>query len=349
MKRHYSVVFSILIIMLTSCSSPNPGKKLASDILYTQLNWDTSTSAWVFNVDDGKKRKIGDGLWAREWSPSGKNILLDGHSRVKRGQVWVSAADGTNLVKVFDTNEHPETATFFPEETIGSSQTSFWLTDSLILIQPLAGPIILYDITQKKIVEVRKDAVLTDVSSGGEYWIETQLSNPNKYLLVSLNTAPLVLSKYGPAYYAYHISPNGAEIAYSVLRDNAHYIAISKIDPQLGMHNEILAKTLSKPIRDFRWSSDQNSLLYFYRDTNSKQLRCIVMSIFDGKETYNQPCESKTDILLWSPRSDGFLTQPDSKKYFFYHLDGSMETMLEVPPETEASYQIADWRLIEVP
>jgi hypothetical protein len=340
-----AVLLAITAIMLFACSSTNTPKTYTSEILYTRLDGNLNVSAWVFNVDNGESWKIDDDLWAKQWSPSGEKILLDGNGQNRYGQIWVSSSDGKNLMKVFDVKDYPDLTTFFPEKLVGPAQNSFWLTNSIVLIQPEKGPIILYDIQQTQIIEVRDGAVAKNVSPSGEYWIEFRMG---EYFLKSLKDSPLSLSQYG--FFYHYISMDGKIIAYTLARDNAYYLAMSNIDTDKGLLNEkLLTALLSNFFGPFRWSPDNKELLYRNYDINSEQLKCIVLDVLEQKETYNQPCESKTDVLLWSPRSDGFLTQPNLQQYFFYRLDGSVQTLLEVPSGTSGTYQVVDWRLIEIP
>lgn len=342
-------VLTLMAVVLSACSSTTVKSEYASEILYTQLDRDSNISAWIFNVDDDKRWKIDDDLWARGWSPSGENILLDGNGATRQGQVWISSADGINLEKVFDATSYPDIAPFFPDKSIGFSHKSFWLTDEIILIQPEKGPIVLYDIVKKQIVEVREGAVLNDISTGGEYWIEVHPST-NQYFLASLNARSLPFAQYGLQYYDHQISPDGKNIAYSIKIDTVYHVAVSSISVRNGMHDEIILTTpLPSHSGGFRWNSSGKWLLYGYYDINVVQSKCAVVDISENREIYNQPCESKTDILLWSPRSDGFLTQPNLKEYFFYKLDGSVQSILEVDPTVGGAIQVVDWRLIEVP
>jgi hypothetical protein len=344
--HHKMFLFALIVMVLTACSSRDEAASYASEILYARLDKEKIV-VWILNVDDKKSWKIADDLWPRGWSPSGEKILLDGARENGQGQIWVSSLDGSNLEKVFDAKDFPEVSSLFVyNERTSFTHESFWLTDDLILVQPSGEGVLLYDIKRKRIKRIDRGAVLSDVSPGGEYWIERQ--GPEKFLLVSLKSdTPLPLLNYGPADSAYHISPDGKRIAYSVSRDNIYFIGISEIDREKGMHDEILIAPLPKPIRDFHWSPDQTSLLYGYYDSSSEQLRCVVVDLSEGKETYNQPCESRTDVVLWSPRIDGFLTQPYLHYCFFYHFSGEVETILEVNPDIGGIIQVVDWRLIE--
>lgn len=340
-----AVFLALAAIVLFACSPKNTPKTYTSEILYTQLDRNSNVSAWIFNVDNGDKWKIGDDLWARGWSPSGKKILLDGNGQNRYGQIWVSSSDGRDLTKVFDVKDHSNLTTFFPEKSVGPAQSSFWLTDSIVLIQPEKGPIILYDIQRNQIIEVRNGAVMENVSPSGEYWIEFRM---DKYFLTSLKSSPLQLSQYDFLYR--YISNDGKNIAYAHVKNNVYYLAISNIDIQKGLYNEkLLALLLSNFFGPFRWSPDNKGLLYRNYDADNEQLKCIVLDVLEQEEIYNHPCESKTDVLLWSPRSDGFLTQPNLQQYFFYRLDGSVQTLLEVSSDTGGTYQVAEWRLIETP
>lgn len=343
-----TILWALTAIILSACLPTHVPKNYTSEILYTQFGGGANVSAWIFNVDNGKSWKIDDQLWAKGWSPSGEKILFDGNSPTKHGQVWISSSDGKDLAKIFDVKNYPDLTMFFPEKPVGPAQNSFWLTDSIVLIQPEKGSLILYDIQQKQIVEIRDGAVLKNVSPSGEYWIEFHLTT-TKYFLMSMKSSPVELPKYNSlAYYAYHISPDSTKIAYAISKDNAYYLAISNIEINSGMHNERIVVGLPAIVRDFYWSPNGTELLYAYGAGNH-QIRCVVIDIAKGKEIYNQFCESKTDVLLWSPRSDGFLTQPNLRQYFFYWLDGSVQTLLEVPPDTGGTYQVVDWRLIESP
>jgi hypothetical protein len=343
-----SALSALIAVVLSACSPTHMSKNYASEILYTQFGGGANVSAWIFNVDNGKSWKIEESLWARGWSPSGEKILLDGDSQNKYGQVWISSSDGRKLTKVFDINDHPDLIMFFPEKQVGPAQNTFWLTDSILLIQPEKGPIILYDIQRKQVVEVRDGAVMKGISPKGEYWIEFNLAAA-KYLLVSLKSSPVELPQYNSlAYYAYHISQDGTKIAYSVSKDKSYYLAISDIKINLGINNERTLVTLPTIIRDFHWSPSDTALLYAH-GIGDGEIRCIVIDITTGEEIFNQPCESKTDVLMWSPRADGFLTQPNLQQYFFYRLDGSVQTLLEVSPNAGITYQVVDWRLIESP
>ena len=344
--HHKMFLFALIVMVLTACSSRDEAASYASEILYARLDKEKIV-VWILNVDDNKSWKIADDLWPRGWSPSGEKILLDGARENGQGQIWVSSLDGSNLEKVFDAKDFPEVASLFNyNELTGSSHDSFWLTDDLIVVQPRGYAVLLYDLKRKQIKRIERGAVLRDVSPGGEYWIQEQ--GFNNYLLISLNSdTPLPLLNYGPMESAYHISPDGKRIAYSVSRDTIYFIGISEIDREKGMHDEILVAPLPKPIKDFRWSPDQKSLLYGYYDSGSEQVRCVVVELSEGKETYNQPCESRTDVVLWSPRIDGFLTQPYLHYCFFYHFSGEVETILEVNPDIGGIIQVVDWRLIE--
>jgi hypothetical protein len=345
--HHKMFLFALIVMVLTACSSRDTAESYTSEILYTRLENGMKIGVWILNVDDDKSWKISDDLWPRGWSPSGEKILLDGARQNGQGQIWVSDSDGTNLEKVFDAKDFPEVASLFVyNELTGSSHDSFWLTDDLILVQPGGEGVLLYDIKRKRIKRIDRGAVLSDVSPGGEYWIERQ--GPEKFLLVSLKSdTPIPLLNYGPMDSAYHISPDGTKIAYSVSRDTIYFIGISEIDREKGIHDEILVAPLPKPIRDFHWSPDQNSLLHKYYDSSSEQMMCIVVELSEGKETYNQPCESRSDVIQWSPRLDGFLTEPHVQKYFFYHFSGEVETILEVSPDIGGILNVVDWRLIE--
>jgi hypothetical protein len=345
--HHKMFLFALIVMVLTACSSRDTAESYTSEILYTRLESGMKIGVWILNVDDDKSWKISDDLWPRGWSPSGEKILLDGARQNGQGQIWVSDSDGTNLEKVFDAKDFPEVASLFVyNELTGSSHDSFWLTDDLILVQPGGEGVLLYDIKRKRIKRIDRGAVLSDVSPGGEYWIERQ--GPEKFLLVSLKSdTPIPLLNYGPMDSAYHISPDGTKIAYSVSRDTIYFIGISEIDREKGIHDEILVAPLPKPIRDFHWSPDQNSLLHKYYDSSSEQMMCIVVELSEGKETYNQPCESRSDVIQWSPRLDGFLTEPHVQKYFFYHFSGEVETILEVSPDIGGILNVVDWRLIE--
>lgn len=342
-----AALWAIMTIMLSACLPTNTPKNYTSEILYTQLGGGSNISTWIFNVDNGESWKIDDDLWARGWSPSGEQILLDGNSHNKHGQIWISSKDGKDLIKVFDIKDYPDLTMFFPEKPVGPAQDSFWLTHSIVLIQPEKGPIILYDIQQKQIIEVRNGAVVKNISPSGEYWVEFRL---DEYFLIPLikDSPPLQLSQYD--FFYRYISNDGKNIAYALAKDNAYYLAMSNIDAQKGLYNEkLLSPLLSNYFGPFRWSPANKELLYRSYDVSSEQLKCIVLDVLEQKEVYNQPCESKTDVLLWSPRSDGFLTQPNLRQYFFYRLDGKVQTILEVPSNTGGTYQVVDWRLFEMP
>lgn len=344
-KSRKVVLLALTAIVLFACSPTSTPKTYTSEILYTQLDGNSNVSVWIFNVDSGKKWKIDDDLWARGWSPSGEKILLDGNGQNKHGQIWVSSADGRDLTKVFDVKDYPDLTTFFPEKPVGPAQDSFWLTEAIVLIQPEKGPIILYDVQQKQIIEVRYGAVLKNVSANGEYWIEFRT---DKYFLKSIKNPPLQLSQYN--FFYRYISTSGKNIAYTLTKDNTYYLTTSSIDTEKGIYNEeLLTPLLSNFFGPFRWSKDDKKLLYRNYDIGSEQLKCIVLDVLKRKEIYNQPCESKTDVLLWSPRADGFLVQPNLQQYFFYRLDGTVQTLLEVPPDTRGTYQVVEWRLIETP
>lgn len=344
-KSHRTVLLALTVIMLFACTPTSRSKTYTSEILYTQLDGNSNASAWIFNVDNGNKWKIEDDLWARGWSPSGKKILLDGNGQDKYGQIWVGSSDGRGLTKVFDVKDYPDLTAFFPEKPVGPAQNSFWLTNSIVLIQPEKGPIILYDSQQKQIIEVRHGAVVKNVSANGEYWVEFRA---DKYFLKSIKNPPLQLPQYD--FFYRYISTSGENIAYTLTKDNTYYLATSSIDTEEGLYNEkLITPLLSNFFGPFRWSQDDKKLLYRNYDIGSEQLKCIVLDVLEQKEIYNRPCESKTDVLLWSPRSDGFLTQLNLQQYFFYRLDGSVQTLLEVPPDIGGTYQVVEWRLIETP
>jgi hypothetical protein len=351
MKRNFvfasckSGLLALIAMVLSACSLTHVPKNYASEILYTQFGGVANVSVWIFNVDTGESWKIEDSLWARGWSPSGEKILLDGDSQNKYGQVWISSSDGRKLTKVFDIKDHSELTRFFPKKQVGPAQNSFWLTDSILLIQPEKGPIILYDIYQKQVVEVRDGAVMESISPKGEYWIEFRMDS---YFLVYLKAPHLARVVQHDFFYRYP-SNDGKNIAYTLMKDEFYYLAISSVDTQKGLYNEKLLSTLlSHYFGPFRWSPDNKTLLYRNYDANSKTLKCIVLDVLEQKEVYSQPCESKTDVLLWSPRADGFLTQPNLQQYFFYRLDGSVQTLLEMPSHAGIT-QVVDWRLIETP
>lgn len=339
---------SVLLIaaIFTGCSfHPDLAETLTSQILYTQIDNGPRISAWLYNLDKDIKIKIGDDFWARGWSPSGEKILLDGDGQNKPGQIWVCSNDGKNQELVFNINDHQDILFPMPVASLNSIQVSFWLTDSIILVQFQDGPMLIYDIEQKSILRI-VDATVVDVSTTGEYWIERQ-RNTQLFSLSSLHDKPVELPQYGPSYYAFRISPDGTKIVHSVSREGGILLVISDIGSGYGMKNETTIAPIPSRSSNFQWSPDGSALLYGYYDSYEEQIICIVVGIPNGDSLYSQPCTSKVSFdLRWSPRSDGFITQSSLQEYIFYRFDGTTSPILSVE---SGSIQIIDWRLVSTP